>query len=143
MKTPILPPTTLIKDTGTEKGRGVFADRDYREGELIEEAPVVVLYEPFNELPAPLKTIVFNWGNLAQTKTCSAVALGFGSLYNHNNPANMRFAADSDRETLQYIAARDILVGEELTINYNSASGGPESDEDDWFKRNNITPITH
>jgi hypothetical protein len=143
MKSPIYPVEGFIQHTQTEKGRGVFADRNFTEGELIENAPVIILFQPFQKLPEKLKTVVYNWGAITNGRTCSALALGYGSLYNHNNPANMRYKPDTENETLSYIAVRDIRKGEELTVNYNNTKGGPKSENDDWFKRNNIEPINY
>ena len=139
----IQPTTAYINDTGTEKGRGVFADRDYQKGERVESAPVIVLTRPFRSLPPRLKTIVYNWGALTNGEPSSAVALGFGSMYNHNNPANMRYEANIANDTLNYITVQDIAEGEELTVNYNNTEGAPESKNDDWFQRNNINPLSN
>ncbi len=138
----IYPPEVYVQDTGTEKGRGVFAARDYAEGDLIDSCPVVVLYRRFDQLPPKMKTLVYNWGALtAATIPSSALVLGFGSLYNHDNPANMCYKADAEALVMSYTAARNIAKGEELTVNYNATHGQPVSDDDAWFRRNNITPI--
>lgn len=138
---PIAPPLVVVKETGTPKGRGVFAGRDYRVGDLIEESPVVFIEAPFDELPSAMRTIVFNWGALSGSRPGHALALGYGSLYNHDNPANMRYAADPHRRLLRFVAARDIGRGEELTINYNAVGGGAEWRDDNWFERMAVTPI--
>lgn len=54
-----------------------------------------------------------------------AVALGYGSLFNHDNPASLRYEADPGNLSLRFIATRDIAAGEELTINYNAPQGKP------------------
>ncbi len=138
----IYPPEAYVQDTGTEKGRGVFAARDYSKGEVIDTCPVVVLYRRFDQLPPKLKTLVYNWGALtAASKPASALVLGFGSLYNHDNPANMCYQADAEELVMRYVAARDITKAEELTVNYNATHGKPDSDDDNWFRRNDIKPI--
>ena len=63
----------------------------------------------------------------------SAIALGYGSMYNHANPANMRYASAFEGRAIRFTAARTIKGGEELTINYNRTRGEPTSDEDVWF----------
>ena len=137
----ISPPNAYVKDTGTEKGRGVFAARDFEESELVEECVTVLLYQPFDTLSVPLQTRVYNWGELSGSPEASAIALGFGSLYNHDNPANMTYLADEEHSTIKYLAVRRIDKDEELTVNYNDTGGDPTSDEDDWFERNLITLI--
>ena len=39
----IHPPDVYVADTLTGKGRGVFAGRDFREAEVVEVAPVIVI----------------------------------------------------------------------------------------------------
>ena len=127
-----------VKDTGTIKGRGAFANRDFAEGDIVEQCPVIILLRPYDQLPPRLKTVVFNWGNLANTTPSHALALGFGSLYNHDNPSNLRYQAATDDEAIHYIATRAIKKDEELTINYNAGGGSHLSDNDTWFQQHNI-----
>lgn len=137
------PPAAYIADTGIpEKGRGVFAARNFAAGELVEHCPVIVLDQGFHELPEALKTVVFAWGSLTGSGNAYALALGCGSIYNHGNPANMRYEVDAGSKTLKFIAARDVNKGEELTINYNTADGGPTSDNDKWFDEMGKKPVT-
>jgi len=134
-------PDIYIKETGTIKGRGAFANRDFVEGEVVEQCPVIILLRHFESLPPRIKTIAFNWGNLAKTTPSHALALGFGSLYNHDNPAKLHYKADPNDEAIIFIAASAIKKDEELTINYNASGGGHLSNNDTWFKRHNITPL--
>lgn len=136
----ILPPAAYIQDTGTSKGKGVFAARAFAADEVIEVCPVVVLCTPFSSLPDEIKTRVFNWEVLAQMPGTHAFALGYGSMYNHNNPANMRYEADRMRTLLRFIAVRSIDQGEELTVNYNSLGGGAVWHDDNWFERMGVKP---
>jgi hypothetical protein len=134
-------PRLLVKDTGTGRGRGVFAGRAFTAGEIVETAPVLLLKLPFDRLPELLKTYVFDWDMLAGIPGTHAVALGFGSLYNHANPASMRYQADARACSIAYVAARDIGAGEELTINYNAQGGVAEWPDDNWFERFDIALI--
>ncbi len=54
---------------------------------------------------------VFTWGD-----GCTALALGYGSLYNHSFAPNATTLENSDE--LVITALRDIAVGEEIFINY-------------------------
>ena len=56
---------------------------------------------------------VFEWG---EGKV--ALALGFGSLYNHSYRPNARYN-DVGPQAKAFQALRDIAVGEEITVNYN------------------------
>lgn len=98
------------------KGRGVFARQFIPKGSVVERAPVLVIPEA-EVLEAPgdplLLNYVFEWG-----KGTVALALGFGSLYNHSYSPNARYD-DEGQQTKVYTALRDIRAGEEITINYN------------------------
>jgi SET domain len=127
------PPSVCLRDTGTPKGRGVFARCDFAGGTIVEECPVLLLTMPFGLLPPEVQKVVFNWGVLANTEYATALALGYGSLYNHDNPANMRYVANPANGTLRFMAVRDIRAGEELTINYNAIGGDATWNDDNWF----------
>ena len=141
---PIKPVDGFVAHTGTPKGRGVFSARSFRTDEVIERCPVVMFDGSYSDLPQPLKNLVFSWSRLANLeRPCQALALGYGSLYNHDNPSNLRYEADVQNRLLAFIADRDIAKGEELTVNYNATGGGASWDKNNWwFERNNIQPIT-
>jgi SET domain-containing protein len=104
------------------KGRGVFARRPIREGEIIERAPVLVLdVGDLDEATAiaGLWTHCFLWG-----RGKVALALGYGSLYNHSYDPNARYD-DVGRQTKVFSALRDIAPGEEITVNYNGSPNDP------------------
>ena len=101
--------------------RGVFAIKNIRAGELIEESPVLKfpeldLYSRKGTLQ--LANYVFAW-----SAGTVGLALGFGSIYNHSYSPNA-FYKDT-RDSKRYIALTDIAAGEEITINYN---GDPSDD---------------
>ena len=98
------------------KGRGVFARRTIRMGDVIERVPVLVL--PSDDMQDSeewigLSGFCFHWG-----RGTVALALGYGSLYNHSYHPNARYD-DIGRKTKVYSALREIGPGEEITINYN------------------------
>jgi hypothetical protein len=137
----IVPAHAYIEDTGTSKGRGVFAGRAFAVGETVEVCPVVPFVEGPNELPVELKRVTFNWGYLSGSPSPQGVALGYGSMYNHSNPANMRYQADLANVSLHFIAVRAIAAGEELTVNYNAHGGGAEWNDNAWFERMGVEPL--
>lgn len=109
------------------KGRGVFARRPIRKGEVIERVPVIVLSldEYAKSLgQGVLKDYCFAWG-----KNQVALALGYGSLYNHSYQPNARYEDDGP-SSKAFIARRAIAEGEEITVNYN---GKPGSRAKVWF----------
>jgi len=129
-----------LADTRTPKGIGVFASQDIAADQVVEIAPVMQLKSNYDELPEQLQLRVFHWTKLAGLDGVHALALGYGSMYNHANPANVRYSACYDGIAIIFLAARSIRMGEELTINYNDAGGDIVSKEDNWFTTNGITP---
>src|SRR5438105_5668568 len=109
-----------------DKGRGVIADRRFQAGETIERPPVIVISA--NEAPlirdTRLKSYYFEWGDDCKQ---AAIALGYGSLYNHSYTPSARYEFREDEECLEFIALRDIEPGEEITINYNNL--GPSAND--------------
>ena len=123
-----------VRHTGTDMGYGVYATRAFAAGERIEVCPVILLEEPYDALPEPIRTRVYDWATLASDPGHqSAVSLGFGSMYNHASPASVRYRADPSIPAIVYEAVRDIAIGEEMTINYNTMTGGPDPHDHDWF----------
>ena len=107
------------------KGRGVFARRSIVKGEVFETCPVLIL--PAGSLgndASGLGSYVFEWG-----KGTLALAMGYGSLYNHSYRPNARY--DDVRQGKAFSALRDIELGEEITVNYN---GDPGDSTEVWFE---------
>ncbi len=97
-------------------GRGVFAGRAYLRGEVIEVCPVIPLPNPAPTDPGH----VFWWGEDGR-----AIALGYGSLYNHSATPNARFTPRESRNDIVIRATQDIAEGEQVMIDYGW-------DEDDF-----------
>lgn len=93
--------------------------RALRAGERIERAPVIPLTH--SELQHVQKTLLaryyFEWG---EDHSGGAIALGYGSLYNHAYESNTEYEFHESELAIDFIARRDIAAGEELTINYNN-----------------------
>ena len=129
-----------VRDTGTVRGRGVYASRDIEGGEIVEVSPVLFLSGSFSGLPAELQRSVFPWGSLTGGPEAYVIALGYGGIYNHANPANLRCCADVDARCLLFTAARAIPAHTEMTINFNCQDGGTASNDDSWFRAVGIEP---
>lgn len=129
-----------LADTGTVTGVGVFASRDIAAGETVEVSPVIQISRNFEALDTELQRRVFDWGRLASRPGVRALALGYGSMYNHANPANLRYAAQADGTAIRFVAVTDVRAGDEFTINYNDTGGEPVSREDNWFRVARIAP---
>jgi SET domain-containing protein len=112
------------------RGRGIFAQSGIRRGEVIEEAPVVIL--PASEIELLDRTVLqdyyFLWGDDDEE---AAILLGLCSLCNHSYTPNAVFHLNPVKLTIQFVAHRDIEPGEEVTINYN---GDPDSQNAVWFE---------
>jgi uncharacterized protein len=121
-------PGLYIVDT-VARGRGVYTSIDIAEGDIIEICPVIKI--PKAQLPIIHKTILhdyyFLWGT--NMDEC-AIALGFGSLYNHELHANANFILDLENDTIDIVAVKNIEAGTEITLNYN---GEPGDEGALWF----------
>ena len=111
------------------KGLGVFAREKFARGEIIEAVPVIVI--PADEWPHVEPTVlalyIFNFGPQDEH---AAIALGYGSLYNHSYTPNAKYVKSWEEKLIRFIALRDIEAGEEITVNYN---GSPEDQTPIWF----------
>ncbi len=121
----------FIKDSKIAKGeRGVFAARNIKRDELIEECPIIEIEkeDPSNIKEGILITYFFYVG---EKKERVAVALGFGSIYNHTYSPNATYKIKIREKIMDFIAIRDIKKDEEITVNYNS--GNPQDKTPLWF----------
>lgn len=120
-----------IKDTGAERGRGVFARVAIAAGTTIEIAPVIVL--PSDDSAKIRRTFLYNyffqWGSQGKT----AIVLGFGSLYNHSNRPNAKHVREFDKLQMRFVAMRDIAQGEEIFVNYLGDYEGRARNKEVWF----------
>ena len=121
-------PTDAVEVRPVEgKGLGVFARRAIRKGEVIERVPLVILSaEEYGKGvdQSLLAGYVFAWGDGEY-----ALALGFGSMYNHSYRPNAVYEDEPPRAK-RFVALRPIKAGDEVTVNYN---GDPASRVRVWF----------
>ena len=98
------------------KGRGVFAAVDIPEGTVIETVPVLFMqsdeFHPENHSNIG-EYYVYYW-----QEGLVAIALGYGSLYNHSFKPEADYEFGED--TISYIALRNIAKDEEIHINYEN-----------------------
>lgn len=113
------------------RGRGVFATRDIRAGEVLEDAPVIVLTA--GEREAIKRTSLYNYFFRWNTSEGEggALCLGLGSIYNHSHTPNARYIRLFALNTIRFIALRDIRQGDEVFTNYN---GNPDDTSPIWFE---------
>ncbi len=99
------------------KGWGVFARKFIPVHSTIEEVPVLLV--PSKDLYRKTRTSTLADYAYVWDKKRVAIALGYGSLYNHSYEPNAEYVDDAPC-VKRYIALRDIEPGEEVTINYNA-----------------------
>lgn len=102
-----------------EKGNGVFALRDIKQGEVIEVAPVIPMsHADIPESGNAPDGYVLDWDD-EDPDEAHALVLGYVMLYNHSKNPNMEMESDLGNYTITVKASRDIKAGEELTWNYD------------------------
>lgn len=109
-----------------KRGRGVVAEREIGQGELVERAPVLIIPEAARAAidPTNVGNYIFMWEHdtvgqdLYSRKGRAAVVLGYTSLVNHSPEPNCDIVRYIDALALDLIALRTIAPGEELTIDY-------------------------
>ena len=107
-----------------KRGLGVFAKEPIQKGGVIERVPLlVVTWEDIDD--SELADYAF-----VLTEKKVAIALGYGSLYNHSYDPNARYD-DDGKKIKVFSAIKDIAAGEEITVNYN---GDPDNSEDIGFR---------
>ena len=111
------------------KGRGVFALRDFKKGEIVESCPVINITPKERK---QLEKTIFNFYIYPWRSTRSgSLALGYGSIYNHSFEPNADWKQNFKTNSMVYRAIKPINKGEEILINYN---GEPDdSSSIDWF----------
>jgi hypothetical protein len=112
------------------KGRAVFSCLNLPRDLLLERVPVIVISEEDWRIleKTVLHNYAFNWG---PGQDQAAIALGYGSLFNHSFEPNAYYRKFFDEQMIEFITLRPIQAGEEITINY---SGHPFAKEPMWFK---------
>lgn len=128
--TPVLPDHLFVART-PDKGRAVFTSQPIKQGDTIEVAPMIVFSEKDRNSinDTFLYEYYFEWGKKGKK---GALALGFGSLYNHSYTPNAQYLPDFDLNVLEFRAVRNIEPGEEITVNYNL---DPNDQSPVWWER--------
>lgn len=101
-----------VAESPTGAGRGVFACRNIDAGEEIERCPMLIVDgEQGEALTIGADGYVFGWGD-----DSTALALGYGSLYNHSYDPNATTLETPDELVIS--ACKPISAGDEIFINY-------------------------
>ncbi len=110
-------------------GKGVFATVSYSVGDIIEICPIVILDVGDRKMIdlTNLYNYYFSWGEQLDQ---AAIALGYGSLYNHSYKPNALYIKVLDKDVIQIVAFQPIKPGDEIKVNYNR---DPKSTDALWF----------
>lgn len=114
-------------------GLGVFALRNFKKGETIENSPTLTLTP--TERKHCEKTMLNSYMYPWKSTRSAAIALGYGSIYNHSFDPNADWKQNFKTNQMTYKAIKDIKKGEEILVNYN---GEPDDTTHiDWSEWHN------
>jgi hypothetical protein len=105
--------TTIKKSKIPNAGRGVFALKDIKKNEIIEKIEVIPISN--KEVDSIIETSLCHYHY--EYKDHYAIALGHGSLYNHNKE-NPNADPIDGKNCMLMKALRNIKAGEEITFDY-------------------------
>ena len=96
--------------------RGIIAIKNIAKKELIESCPVIIFPKTQDKLidSTVLGSYDYDWD-----KENSCFVIGYCVLTNHSYNPNCRYERDFSSLTMNYIALKEIAIGEEILINYN------------------------
>lgn len=124
----------VVKSSIHNAGRGVYARCDIQKGEIIETSPIIEVpqHDMSNLKESILVTYFFYFG---KNKERLAIALGFGSLYNHSHKPNITYKIKPKENLIDFIALEDIKKEDELTFNYHNSSNPKRKKPPLWFEK--------
>ena len=112
-QTNLLSSNIYTKDSnlGGKYGRGVYANKDFEENEIIELAPYIE--DESENFKGIIRDYIFKKSN---DKNISVVGFGFASLYNHSDEPNATWSVDEKHIIIK--ATKPIKKEEEIFISY-------------------------
>lgn len=111
-----------------KKGRGVFTSTLISEGDTIEVCPVIFI--PKDQIEFLNQTSLYDYYFLWPDDKRVCIALGFGSLYNHDSNPNAEVVFDLESEQIVIKCIQKIDAGEEICIHY---LGDDSKEKPYWF----------
>lgn len=123
-----------VKYISPKKGRGVVAKKIIKRNTVVEVANVVLI--PNKDYNLIQDTIlyhyIFEWQDPKNKgENTNAIAFSVCQFFNHSYTPNIKYTYDYKNSTIKYKAIKDILKGDELTVNYN---GKVEDKTPVWFE---------
>jgi len=107
---------------------GMYCTEDIQKDSVIEICPIIVI--PGEQAREIIRSHVLYEYYFEWKKESIALALGYGSLYNHSSEPNAAFDADYPNQYIIFKALRAIPAGVEILVDYHA--GNP--DEKVWFE---------
>ena len=107
---------------------GMYCTEDIEAESVIEICPIIVLPgEQAREIVRGhiLYEYYFEW-----KRESIAIALGYGSLYNHSEKPNAEFQPDYKNQLILFRSLQFIHAGTEIVVDYH----GGNPDEKVWFE---------
>lgn len=126
----IFPPKKIyiLESKIPNSGKGVFASKNIKKGEIIEVAPILILeFSDFIDTKWNLLFEYYFWMD-----DFVVLALGYGSMYNHSPNPNSKYKINSRTKTITFTASKDIKKDEEISFNYKKSL---KSKTPLWFER--------
>lgn len=123
-----------IRFASENKGRGVFAKKNIKKGNIIEKAHVIPIPNKDYELLENtfLYNYTFEWADPKDNGEFKhAMVLSFCEFVNHSFDPNLKYVYDYKKKLIKFIAIKNIKSGEELTVNYN---GRVDDKSPVWFE---------
>lgn len=107
---------------------GMYCTEDIQRDSVIEICPIMVI--PGEQAKEIVRGYVLYEYYFEWKRDSIAIALGYGSLYNHSEKPNAIFEPDYKNQYIIFKSTKDIPSGEEILVDYHA--GNP--DEKVWFE---------
>lgn len=117
----LISPKKVEVRTSPIHGYGVFAIDKINKGEIIEECHLLVIPFKLGEFNSFLINYKFNYPSIGKIEEY-VIPLGNGCIYNHSENNNAFWRTNEEHKTFEFIAIRDIEIGEEVYTYYGDAS---------------------
>jgi SET domain-containing protein len=109
---------------------GMYCTEEIAAGSVIEICPVIII--PGEQAKQIVRGYILYEYYFEWKKESIAIALGYGSIYNHASAPNAEFQPDYQHQYIIFKAVKDIPPGTEILVDYHA--GNPE--EKVWFEVN-------
>lgn len=117
----LVSPKKVEVRTSPIHGYGVFAIDKINKGEIIEECHLLSIPFKLGTFDSFLVNHKFNYPSHGKVEEY-VIPLGFGAIYNHSDNNNAFWRTNSENKTFEFVAIRDIEIGEEVCTHYGDDS---------------------